>query len=109
MEENFETQFDEVYELKKAYFAEGADYYINEKGETLFYVLTYKERVIIELDKNLKKLKEIPLSTQIREGWGLTHDPKTNNGIYYIVDGSQFIYECDIKQDFKVIKKHEVD
>ena len=108
VEENFETQFDEVQELADEYFAEGADYYINEKGETLFYVLTYRERKIIEFSEDLKKQKEIVIDNRIREGWGLTHDPEVNNGIYYISDGSENIFECDVKQDFKILRIHKV-
>lgn len=49
----------------------------------------------------------IELPKEISEGWGMARDWRRPN-IMFVSDGSNTIYECDVKQKFKVVKTHEV-
>ena len=92
--------------MEKKYFAEGADFY-KKNGKTYFYQLTWQNRKIIKRDKNLKILKKIKLPSKIKEGWGITHNPKKPN-IFFISDGTNKIFECNCEKNFKILKTHKI-
>lgn len=75
------------------YFAEGIDYYY-EGNELYFIMLTWREREILIFNKEYEIIKKIKLPDVMREGWGITHDPKKPN-IFYISDSTNTIFECD--------------
>ena len=93
--------------LNSKYFGEGSDIIENSKGEEFIIMLTWRERKILKFNLNYELIQELDLPKQIRQGWGITHDPK-NPTIAYITDGSWFIFVCDFEQDFKVVNTLEV-
>jgi len=83
--------------LDSIYFGEG----IAILHDTI-YQLTYREPEVafIYTLKDFKKIKELPFSTDTREGWGMTTD-----GTYLIAsDGSSNLYYYE-PSTFKLIKK----
>ncbi|TNV76972.1 hypothetical protein FGO68_gene15201 [Halteria grandinella] len=75
------------YPINSAYFGEGVTYF---PADSRIYQLTWKDGVLVVYE-NLQdptKLKEIPLPSQIGEGWGLTHDAD----YIYISNGSTKVY-----------------
>lgn len=75
------------YPINPAYFGEGVTYF---PADSRIYQLTWKDGVLVVYE-NLQsptKLKEIPLPSQIGEGWGLTHDAD----YIYISNGSTKVY-----------------
>ena len=103
---NFDYKTEKKENVEKKYFAEGADYFI-KNGKTYFYQLTWLKRKIFERDSNFKIIKEIKLPEKIKEGWGISHNPKKPN-IFFISDGTNKIFECDINKNFEIIKEHEI-
>ncbi|HMG69121.1 MAG TPA: glutaminyl-peptide cyclotransferase [Chitinophagaceae bacterium] len=82
-------------DLDKKYFGEG----IVILHDTL-YQLTYRERVIFVYDLDFKKIKELTLTTDNGQGWGMTTD-----GTNLIVDdGSSNLYYYE-PSTFKLIRK----
>jgi glutamine cyclotransferase len=74
----------QVVSLPKSYFGEGAVAFNN-----FVYQLTYRERVVRKYDSaTFQLLGELPLPSQIREGWGMTRD----DSVIYVTDGSHRIY-----------------
>ena len=62
------------------------------------YQIVWQRRTILAWDKSLKSSRpafEAPYPSQIREGWGLTHDPKTPDRLYWS-DGSSYIYTVSL-------------
>lgn len=73
-------------DLDKKYFAEG----ITVVGDKIIQ-LTYKERVILEYDKNTFELLKTYPYNHANEGWGLTFDGQT----IYNTDGSNKIFKLN--------------
>lgn len=95
--------------LEKSQFGEGSDILQGKNpSEQFIYFLTWTTRKIFKYDLNLKLQDTLDLPQPIREGWGLTHDPKEPT-IAYISDGSSSIYKVETnnfqegKQVFKVL------
>ncbi|HEV8284913.1 MAG TPA: glutaminyl-peptide cyclotransferase [Chitinophagaceae bacterium] len=82
--------------LDSIYFGEG----IAILRDTI-YQLTYQEHVaFVYTVKDLKKIKQLPFSTESGEGWGMTTD-----GTYLIAtDGSSNLYYYE-PSTFKLVKK----
>ena len=55
----------------------------------------------------MRVVETFDLPMEIQEGWGMARDTFRPN-IMYVSDGSNTIYECDVTQQFKVVKTHEV-
>lgn len=103
--ENLELS--KVYNLPSLHFAEDIDYLI-EGTKIFFYQITWKENVIYKYNKNieLEAVKKMPL--EIKEGWGLTHNPE-DPLFHFLTDGTNIIYKVDlISEDTKIIKKHKI-
>jgi glutamine cyclotransferase len=73
-------------DLDKKYFAEG----ITVIGDKIIQ-LTYKERVILEYDKNTFELLKTYPYNHANEGWGLAYDGET----IYNTDGSNKIFKLN--------------
>lgn len=82
--------------LDSTYFGEG----IAILRDTI-YQLTYKQQIaFVYTLKDFKKIKELPFSTDRKEGWGMTTD-----GTYLIAtDGSSDLYYYE-PSTFKLVKK----
>ena len=98
------TQYNKEYTVNNKYFAEGL-VVVKDK----IYILTWKEKKILILDKNsFKLIEEIKLPAEIGEGWGLTY----NNNVFYISNGSENIYLLDnqfnIKQKIQIVDSEKV-
>ena len=96
----------EMIKLKSDYFGQGADF-LEQNGEVFFYQLTWKNKKILKINKKFEKIEEIDLSEEIKEGWGITHNPEFPN-IFFISNGTNIIFECDSQKNFEIIKKHEI-
>ena len=85
--------------LDSAYFGEG----IAILHDTI-YQLTYRQQVaFVYTLKDFKKIKELPFSTDNKQGWGMTTD-----GTYLIAgDGTSNLYYYE-PSTFKLIKKLQV-
>ncbi len=82
-------------DLDKKYFGEG----IVILNDTI-YQLTYREKVIFVYTLDFKKIKELTLTTDNGQGWGMTTD-----GTNLIVDdGSSNLYYYE-PSNFKLIRK----
>ena len=55
----------------------------------------------------MRIVETFDLPLEIQEGWGMARDTIRKN-IMYVTDGSNTIYECDLTQQFKIVKTHEV-
>ena len=75
---------------KKEHFGEG----ISKLDDQRWIELTWKERTVNLLDKNtLETLSTIPMWEGVKEGWGITLDPKKR--ILYVSDGTSTITRVD--------------
>jgi hypothetical protein len=77
-------------------------YFINLPGE---YVICFL--ISLEYDQDFKLIRTIKLPMPIWDGWGLSKNWETPN-VFYVSDGSNFIYECDVLNNFEILKKHTV-
>ena len=100
--------------LERKYFGEGNDILQGRnENEKVIYYLTWTSRVIFKYGMDFKLEGTIELPQEIREGWGMTHDPKEPT-IAYISDGSSNIYKVETnnyveeKQVFKVVETIKV-
>lgn len=81
--------------LADRYFGEG----LAPRSESEFALLTYRERVLMTVDRETMKLlgRSYSIPEEIKEGWGFTADESVvnENGYYtmYASDGSSNIYE----------------
>lgn len=92
------NNFKKEQKLADNYFAEGLTILDNA-----IYVLTWKEKVIFELDKNtLEILKTYDLPNSIQEGWGITTDGEK----FYISNGSSKINV--LNKDFTIEKTLDI-
>lgn len=57
-------------------------------------MLTWREKEILIFDKEFKLIRKISQPKEIKEGWGITHDPAKPN-IFYVSDSRNKILECD--------------
>lgn len=89
-------QIDSWANLDPNSFGEGAAFSI-ENGGVFFYQLTYKERYIAKYDERLRQVGSMTMPAAIREGWGMTRDPRQSS-LFYISDGTQFIYQVDFSK-----------
>ena len=79
--------------LKTKYFGEGTDLIKLNDNVRYIFQLTWKERVILVYSyPDMKQLAKIELPSQIKEGWGFTHDRVSGN--IYITDGSPKVFTC---------------
>ena len=89
--------------LKDDYFGEGCTLYFDqETGNKLIYQLTWKKRKVMVYDLEFNVIKEIDLPKEMREGWGIYYDYRTNE--FIATDGSPNIFFIEPKE-FKVTKK----
>ena len=89
-------------------FAEGTDYFTDKDGKPVIYMLTYQDRHIYKYDTDFNLLDStIPMPDEVREGWGMTHDPETPN-IAIISDGSSTVFFCDTLDNFKVMRTIQI-
>lgn len=93
--------------LKDSFFGEGCDIIKSKNGKDQIYQLTWKSRKIFKYKMDLTLLTDISLPSEIKEGWGITHDPE-NTKYAWISDGSSKLFKCDIEDNFKVVKQVEV-
>ena len=94
-------------DMDKAAFGEGADYFI-EKDDVRFLQLTWWKRYISKCDEIFNQIKQLKLPKELKEGWGLTHDPSQTQ-IYLATDGSHRVYEINFGEEPpKVIKTHRI-
>ena len=61
-------------------------------------MLTWTNGVVFQFDLDLNLLKTFPLPSEIKEGWGMTHDDQ----YIYISNGSPTIFIID-PQDFTIV------
>lgn len=52
-------------------------------------------------------IDRLALPKEIKEGWGMTRD-RDREGVMYISDGSNTIFECEAFRNFKVVRTHEI-
>lgn len=93
-QQSFKTH--QAVKLDDSQFGEGIDLIkVPSTGLEYIFQLTWQERVInVYYPETLKQVSTIELPKQIKEGWGLTHNPsKTVNNIY-VTDGSELIFTC---------------
>lgn len=84
--------------LDQKEFGEGCDIVVDpESGNRTIVQLTWQTRRIIFYDEELNYLKEKLLPSEIKEGWGLTHDP-SNPRVVYITSGTSDLFLVDIWQ-----------
>ena len=75
------------------YFAEGCDV-ITVDNVKYIYQLTWKENKIFKYDMNLKLIKEFDKPIQLKEGWGITHNP-SNQCSLIISDSSSTLHKVN--------------
>lgn len=81
--------------LERAHFGEGSDIIQGKTPQEQFiYYLTWTSRKIFKYDLNLKLEGTLDLPQPIKEGWGMTHDPKEPT-VAYISDGSNNIFKVE--------------
>jgi len=94
--------------IESQFFAEGSDIFTHPNGEQFVYMLVYERRRIHKFDLNLQLItNNIMMPRELREGWGMTHDPK-NPHIAIISDGSHKLFYCDVSRDFEIVRIVEV-
>ena len=93
-----ETQPEISQNFDNEYFAEGITILKNK-----IYVLTWKEKVIFELNKNdLKVDRHIDLPEIIQEGWGIANDGE----YFYISNGTEKIFK--LNSDFELLETIQI-
>lgn len=102
--DNIFSKEENFVEIDEKYFAEGIDFYY-ENEELYLFMLTWREREILKFNHKGDIVEKINIPSEIAEGWGITHDPNNPN-IFFISDGTNKIFECDAKDNFRVIKNH---
>ena len=68
------------------------------KSQSHWFWLTYTERVVYKYDLDFNLVEELPLPSEMDQGWGLTSDDTW----LYATDGSEKIYKID-PEDFTVV------
>lgn len=106
--ENMEVKVIKKTNFDQEYFSEGIDFFEDNEGKELIYTLSYLKRDIFKFDaKTLTPLEKntnnLIIPMELKEGWGMTHDPKDKN-IAIISDSSDKIYYCDTKDKFTIKK-----
>lgn len=91
--------------LSEKFFGEGMDFYQKVDGTVEYLMLTWREGKVLVFDQGFNQIKTLNLPAELKEGWGLTHDPAKPN-IFFVTDSGNTIFECDYLQNFKVVKKH---
>lgn len=91
------------YELNKKYFGEGCELVVEKNGKKRVFQLTYKAFKIFEFTEDLKFVKSSYVPEPIKEGWGLTHDPKTP-WLIYVTDGTDKLFILETHHNFKLKK-----
>lgn len=86
-----------IVEINKGYFGEGCDE-VSHGGKDYVFQLTWQNRKVIRYSQNLEKEAELEIPSEMREGWGMTHDPK-NPGVLVASDSTQTLFFIDWVSD----------
>lgn len=79
-----------------------------QNGELFFIQMTWLNNYVIKYDKDLKEVERWEFPKEIKEGWGITHDPSQND-IYLISNGSEYLFEVDFsKKPLMIVGKRRV-
>lgn len=107
-EENKTVQvIGESVEIDDELFGEGCTILQDSEGTKHIYQLTWKAGKVFKYDMNFQLVAELELPSEIKEGWGLTHDPERPT-IGIISEGSENLFEVDAADGFRVINKTRV-
>ena len=75
--------------LDSQYFGEGVS-----KADNEFIMMTYQNRKAFRFSSDLELMETMEMPSQIREGWGMTHN---NQGELIVSDGSDQLFYVDPK------------
>ena len=101
--------FKKTVSINRRYFGEGCDL-VEDQGKEAIFQLTWLERKIFKFNTNLEMLTEYAMPSEMREGWGLTHNP-ANSKQLIASDSTNVLYLLDWVADsskLKVVGQHSI-
>lgn len=108
-DENSTLTFRKTVAINSRYFGEGCDLVADQGNEAIFQ-LTWLERKISKFNTDLEKLVDYAMPSEMREGWGLTHNP-ANSKQLIASDSTNVLYLLDWVSDpsqLKVVGQHSI-